>query len=55
MDQTLRVVTDMNDFVWNGIKEDLKDLTPDEVQWRPLPQANNINLIVRHLRIEAEW
>ena len=30
-------------------------MTPEEVDWRPLPQANSINLIVRHLAIEAEW
>ena len=55
MDQTLRAIMDMNEFVWKRFKEDLKDLPREEVEWRPLPQANNINLIVRHLRIEAEW
>ncbi len=45
----------MNDFVWKRLKEDLIGLSVEEVNWRPLPQANNINLIVRHLRIEAEW
>ena len=55
MDQALRAVIDMNEMVWNRLKEDLKDLSAEEVNWRPLPQANNINLIVRHLRIEAEW
>src|SRR5436189_78557 len=55
MDQTLRAVIDMSEFVWNRLKEELKDLTSDEVHWRPLQQANSIALIVRHLRIEAEW
>jgi hypothetical protein len=27
----------------------------EEIDWRPLPQANSINMVVRHLRIEAEW
>jgi hypothetical protein len=27
------------------------ELTTEEVNWRPVPEANNINLIVRHLRI----
>jgi nucleotide-binding universal stress UspA family protein len=31
------------------------DLTPAEVGWRPLPEANSIGLIVRHLAIEADW
>lgn len=30
-------------------------LNPDEYNWRPLPQANTVNAIVRHLRVEAEW
>lgn len=55
MDQALHAVIDMNEMVWNRLKEDLKDLPTEEVNWRPLPQANNINLIVRHLRIEAQW
>ena len=55
MDQALIAVIEMNEIVWNGLKENLKDLRADEVNWRPLPQANNINLIVRHLRIEAQW
>ena len=55
MDAALRIVIDMNEFVWNRLIGDLKDLPPEEVNWRPLPQANNISTIVRHLRIEAEW
>jgi DinB superfamily len=50
-----RAVIDMNEFVWTHFRKDLMGLTQEEVQWRPLPQANNINLIVRHLRIEAQW
>ena len=55
MDQALSAVIEMNEVVWSRLKEDLKDLSADEANWRPLPQANNINLIVRHLRIEAQW
>ena len=55
MDQALCAVIEMNELVWNRLKEDLEDLSVEEVNWRPLPQANSINLIVRHLRIEAEW
>lgn len=25
------------------------------MHWRPLPHANTINVIIRHLRIEAQW
>lgn len=55
MDEALRVVVEMNESTWNGFKRDLEDVTPEEADWRPLPQANSINLIVRHLRLEAEW
>src|SRR5262245_58609373 len=55
MDQTLQLVIEMNQWIWSRIKDDLKDVTPEEVDWRPLPHANNINAILRHLRIEAAW
>ena len=55
MDQALRTAIDMNQHIWNGLSRDLKNVEPEEANWRPLPQANNINLIVRHLRIEAQW
>src|SRR5206468_8270350 len=38
-----------------ALKNALQDLTEEEIHWRPLPQANTISLIVRHLRIESEW
>ncbi len=55
MDEAVQLVIEMNECTWNGFKENLKDVTPEEVNWRPLPQANTINAIVRHLRIEAQW
>ena len=55
MDDALRVVAEMNKRAWNGLKDALVDLSDDEINWRPLCQANNINVIVRHLRIEAQW
>jgi hypothetical protein len=55
MDEALRVVIEMNEKVWNRFKGDLQDVTAQEMNWRPLPQANTINLIVRHLRIDAAW
>ena len=55
MDDALDVIFDMNESIWLRLTRALDDLSEEEIQWRPLPQANNINLIVRHLRIEAEW
>lgn len=55
MDDTLRVVIEMMESIGQGFRKDLEDVTPEETVWRPLPQANSIHLIVRHLSIEAEW
>ena len=55
MDDALRVVAEINQRVWGLWKDALLDLSDDEIDWRPLPDANNINVIVRHLRIEAQW
>lgn len=46
---------ELNQFVVDRFKKDIGDVTAEEADWRPLPQANNINVILRHLRIEAEW
>lgn len=55
MDDALRVVSEMNESMWARLTNALEDLTEEEIHWRPLPQANTINVIVRHLRIEAAW
>ena len=55
MDKALQPMIEMNEKIWDGLRKDLSDVGPDEADWRPLPQANSINVIVRHLRIEAEW
>lgn len=55
MDAALQPLIEMNTWVWKQFKRSLTELSPDEIDWRPLPQANNINVIVRHLRLEAEW
>jgi hypothetical protein len=54
-DEALEPIIEMNRWILRRFKNVVDDMTPDEVDWRPLPQANSINLIVRHLRIEAEW
>ena len=43
MDETLRVIIEMHEAYWSGFKRDLEDVTPEEIDWRPLPQANSIN------------
>lgn len=48
-------VLEMNEWIWKRFKADLADVKPEEVDWRPLPQSNTINIIVRHLRIEGQW
>jgi len=55
MDQALEVVVEMAESIWEGFRRALEDITPAEVNWRPLPEGNSISLIVRHLRIEAQW
>jgi Protein of unknown function (DUF664) len=55
MDDALRVVVEMHERLWGGLKHALEDLSEEERHWRPLPHANTINVIIRHLRIEAQW
>src|SRR5262245_52679277 len=55
MDEALQLVIEMNEAVWKRFKDDLKDVTSEEIDWRPLPPANTINAILKHLRIEAQW
>lgn len=55
MKESCQFALEMNELVWRGFKSSLEDLTPEEINWRPLQQANDINTILRHLRIEAQW
>ena len=55
MDDALRVVVEMNQRAWTLFKATVADLGSAEIDWRPLPQANSVNIIVRHLRIESQW
>jgi hypothetical protein len=55
MDESLQVAIELNEYTWNGFKKDLDDVSTEEVNWRPVPEANTINLIVRHLRIDTPW
>ena len=55
MGQAIRLIYEANVDAWNRLKDSLVDVTNDESNWRPVPQANSINVIIRHLRIEAAW
>jgi hypothetical protein len=55
MDDSLRIVCEMYQMLWDRFKNALEELREEEIHWRPAPAANTINLIVRHLCIEAEW
>ena len=55
MDDAIGIVAEMNESAWSRFKRAVHDLSDDEVDWRSLPEANNINVIVRHLRIESQW
>lgn len=55
MNDEQHVLIELNRYLWSQLRNDLADLDPQEIDWRPLPQANSLNAIVRHLRIEAQW
>ena len=55
VDHQLRTIVDMNESAWSRLRDALDDVSDAEIDWRPLPQANSINAIVRHLCIEAQW
>jgi hypothetical protein len=55
LDEHVAAVYEMNQEVWDRLTNALVDLGDGEIDWRPVPEANSINDIVRHLRIEAEW
>ncbi len=55
MDPAIEVVVEMTESIWQGFLGDLEGVTPDEVSWRPVPRANSLGLIVRHLCVEAEF
>ena len=55
MDNALQIAAEMHQALWDRFQRSVDDLAEDEIDWRFLPQANSINVIVRHLRIESEW
>jgi uncharacterized damage-inducible protein DinB len=54
MDDAIQLAIEMSEANWNNFKNDIKGLTSDEINWRPLPQANNINVLTKHLRVVEE-
>lgn len=50
MDEAIQLAIEMSEANWNNFKNDVKGLTADELNWRPLPHGNNINVLVRHVR-----
>ena len=54
MDEAMQLAIEMSEANWHNFKNDLKDLTADEINWRPLPQANNVNVLMKHLRVVEE-
>src|SRR5436305_524277 len=55
MDEGIDILVEINQRSWNLLRGSLLDISDDEADWRPHPLGNNINAIVRHLRIESEW
>lgn len=56
MDDRMRFAVEMHEVALSrAFERTLADLEEGEVEWRPLPESNNIALIVRHLSIEARW
>ena len=51
----MQPIVELNERIWQNLRTELSGVGPQEAEWRPLPQANSISILVRHLRIEAEW
>jgi len=54
MDDAIQLAVEMSEANWNNFKNDVKGLTADEINWRPLPQGNSINVLIKHLRVVEE-
>ncbi|MBI3329279.1 MAG: DinB family protein [Nitrospinae bacterium] len=50
MEEVIEFAVGLMERNWSDIKNALKDVTDDELDWRPVPESNNIKSIVRHLR-----
>jgi len=45
MSEPSHVLVELTDFIWSQLKQGLSDVEPEEINWRPLPQANSINRV----------
>ena len=50
MDQVIAFAVELMERNWRDFKNALKDVPDEELDWRPVPESNNIRAIVRHLR-----
>ncbi len=50
-----QVLVEMAQFLTSRITSELSSIPASARDWRPASQSNTINLILRHLHIEAEW
>jgi hypothetical protein len=55
VDEALWVLAEMNQWARRGFDQAVTDMTDEEIDWKVVPQANSVNVIVRHLPIEGEW
>src|SRR5919201_4035821 len=55
MDDRLRILVEMYDIASGALDRTFADFEEGEAEWRPVPESNNIGVIVRHLSILAEW
>jgi transcriptional regulator of met regulon len=55
MDEAIQLAIEMSEANWTNFKNDLQGLTPEELNWRPLPQGNTINILIKHCRGVEEF
>ena len=54
MEDASRVFVEMYGSLWARLTHALEDLSEEEMYCRPLPHADTINVIIKHLGIEAQ-
>lgn len=48
-------MVEINECAWQRFRKDIEGVTGEEADWRPVPEANSINLVLRHVLIDALW
>jgi uncharacterized damage-inducible protein DinB len=54
MDDAIQLAIEMSEANWNNFKSDVRGLTAEEINWRPLLQGNSISVLLKHLRVVEE-